>query len=297
MIYQNEEAFSKAHKSGARHGAYLLFGSERYLIEKWAARLEKSADGNIFNIHRFDGKKLDINSLYEAAESFSLMAQSKYIRVNDIAWSKLSAENQKKFTGILEDLADDVILTVTTESDGFDPKSAGAKKLIALFDKVGCAVQLDQRSRAGQIDFLKSIAKKHGCILSTDMGKKILDTCETDMNSLASETAKICAYAGSGEILPTHIEAVATPRTEAKVFDLQKMILAGNTTGAMTLLDDLFYLRESPVMVLSVLTRAYVDLYRARISRDHGKTAPEAAEMFGYKGREFVMRNAFSAAG
>jgi len=295
MKYQNEEAFAKAWKDGVRHKAYLLWGSERYLIRRWREIIIGQGNTDAFNLHRFDGKKLDTDALYEAVQSPGLMSPLKVVRIDDLEWAKLSGDSQKNLNDILEDIPDGcVIISTPDSSDGLDPKSAGEKKLITLFDKAGCAVELGARSRSGQLDFIKGIAKKRACILSSDMGRKILDTCPTDMDTLYTETAKICAFAGSGDISGWHIEAIATPRVEAKVFDLQKKILIGDAAGAMKLIDNLFYLRESPVMILAVLIRSYVDLYRARIAKDSGKTLEEAAAVFGYKGREFALRNAFS---
>jgi DNA polymerase-3 subunit delta len=86
-----------------------------------------------------------------------------------------------------------------------------------------------------------------------------------------------------------------TPKTEARVYDLGKMILAGNPQRAMEILHDLFYLREAPIAVLAALITGYVDLYRARAAKDTGVSAPEVVSRFGYKGREFRVNNAFGA--
>jgi DNA polymerase-3 subunit delta len=116
------------------------------------------------------------------------------------------------------------------------------------------------------------------------------------MQSLDSELAKICAYAGQGATLTrAHVDAVAIPKTEARVFDISKCILSGNTQRAFEILDSLFYLRESPIAILATLTSAYADLYRARLAKDEGKSAAECAELFGYKNLAFRINNAYGA--
>jgi len=295
MRYQKEDVFHKDWKEGARHGAYLLHGAENYLIEKWAGRLCKQADGNAFNLHRFEGKRLNVDALYEAVEALPLMAEQKCVLIDDLDWKGMPAQEQEKFAEILSDLPQDCLLVATAKAPGFDTKLAGSKKLIGLFDKAGCVLELGSRGTGGQVSFLKGEAKKHGCTASTDLCRHILETCDTDMLNLRNEMRKVCAFAGGGELTRSQVDAVCTPRTEARVFDLSKAILTGNITRAMELLDSLFYLRESAVMILAVLIRAYVDLYRARVARDEGKSSAEMAELFGYKGREFLVRNAFSS--
>jgi DNA polymerase-3 subunit delta len=63
----------------------------------------------------------------------------------------------------------------------------------------------------------------------------------------------------------------------------------------MNILADLFELREEPVAILSTLIMSFVDLYRARAAKDSGASQAQAAERFGYKGREFRVRNAWNS--
>jgi DNA polymerase-3 subunit delta len=114
------------------------------------------------------------------------------------------------------------------------------------------------------------------------------------MNSLANETAKICAYAGSFVVTRAHVDAVATPKTEARVFDLSRCVLSGNTQRAFELLAGLFSLREPPVSILAVLAMAYADLYRARVAKDEGKSPADVISAFGYRS-DFRVNSAFSA--
>jgi len=291
VLYKNEDAFAKAFKAGADHRAFFLYGSENLLIERWEKRV--AAEENSFHYHRYNGKRLDLGALHEAMEA-AVMGGVKCAVIDDLDWKALGANDQKDFAVILGDLAEDCLLVATARAPGFDARSAAGKKLIALFDKAGCAVELGARPPAGQVTFLKEQAKKGGCTISTDLCRHILRTCPSDMLSLSGEMRKLCAYAGGGELTREQVDAVCTPRTEARVFELQSAILAGNVARAMEILDALFYLRESAVMVLAVLGRAYVDLYRARVARDEGRGVQEVTAAFGYKGREFVVRNAFS---
>jgi len=296
MIYKNEDALAKEWKAGTRHGAYFFHGGENYLIERWAGQVMKEAGGDTFNLHKFNGKKLDVDALYEAVEALPLMAERKYVFVDDLDWKGMPAPEQKKLEAVLTDLPPDCVLVATAKAPAFDSKSAGGKKIAALFDKAGCAAELGPRGTSGQTAFLKSEAKKGGCTISSELCRHILDTCENDMLSIQAEMAKLCAYAGGGELTRAQADAVCTPKTEARVFDLSKAILAGNAAKTLELLDNLFYLRESPVMILAVLIRSFADIYRARVARDEGRSADEVVGLFGYKGREFIVRGSFASA-
>lgn len=301
MLYKNEDSFSKAFKTADPCGLYLLYGSENYLIDAWAARIVKKVCGepDAFNFQKLDGRKPDLDLLIDATEAMPLMASSnrcggsKCVLLDDIDAAKLNAEQMKKLGGLFADLNPACVLVVTAKPPVFDSTAANAKKLIKLAETHGAAAELGSRGAAGLTAFIKSEAKKNGCEASADVCRYILQTCENDMLTLKSETAKICAYSGGGELARPHVDAVATPKIEARVFDLSKAILAGNAQHAMEILSNLFYLREQPVAILAALTMAYVDLYRARIARDEGKNAADVMKMFGYKS-EYRVRNAFS---
>ena len=295
MLYKTEEDFSKTVKANGINGLYLLCGAEDYLIDAWKKQLSKDFEGaDAFNMQRFDGRAPDVDAIYDAVEAFPFMADKKCVLVEDLDVSKLSGTDMAKFEEMLSDIPPDCVLIMTGRA-AFDSKGANAKKIKKIAETNGIVAEFGARGQAGLSSFLKSRAKSNGCELSSENANKIISLCGTNMNTLSCEIEKICAFAKYEQILPEHIKAVATQITEAKVFDLNKAILAGNVARAMDILSDLFYLREEPIAVLSVLIMAYVDLYRARTAKDIGLSVNDVTALFNYKGREFRIRNAFNS--
>ena len=113
-----------------------------------------------------------------------------------------------------------------------------------------------------------------------------------DLNLLLNELDKLCALAGEGEITRQHIETAGMRNLEASVFDLAKAILQGQYERAYGIIYRLMDQREEPVSVLSVLSSAYADLYRAKVAAAGGVPAASLSADFQYRGREFRLRNA-----
>ena len=294
MLYKNETDFAKALDKQPPQGTYLLFGSEEYLIDAWKKRITKPfSQAGAFNLQVLDGRDLDCEALYDAVETLPLMAQSKCVLVEGLDTGR-AAVDMGKISDIISYTGPDCVL-IFTGKGAFDPKSASGKKWIKLVTDTGAAVELGSRGAAGLLTFVVGVAKRQGCSLSTEMGRLIISTCGQDMNQLRCETEKICAYAGPGAITRAHIEAVATPHLEARVFDLSKAILAKNPGRALQILTDLARLREEPIAVLSTLILTYVDLYRARVAKNSGVALPVAVEKLGYRGRDFRLSNAFGS--
>lgn len=296
MLYRSEEDFAKSVKGETPGGVYLLYGNESYLIESWAKRLTGAFGGDFasFNLQRLDGRRLNCDALLDAVETLPLMASEKCVLVDDLDLKGLPADGQDKLLEAVRDLPPGVALVITGKPGVFDPKSAAGKKLVQMCSEAGAAVELSPRGTAGLTRFLRGEAKKRGCELPPDLARYLLEICGNDMTALSNEIAKVCAYCGGGTVTREQVDAVATPRTEARAFDLAKAIQARNPQRALEILDGLFYLREQPVAILSALSLSYCDLYRIRAAKDGGKTPADVVAAFGYKGREFRVNNAWN---
>jgi DNA polymerase-3 subunit delta len=297
MNYKNEDAFAKDFKEKTE-GLYLLYGAESYLIDAWSSRVVKRACGgsnpDAFSFQKLDGRKPDIDALIDATEALPLGATEKCVLLDGLEPAKLNADALKTLEALLSDLNPACVLVITGREPGFDKSSAAGKKLIKLCGEHGAAVELGSRGASGLAAFVKACGKKNGQALSNEICRYILETCDNAMNSLANETAKICAYAGAAEVTRAHVDAVATPRIEARVFDLSRCILSGNTQRAFEILANLFSLREPPVAIIAVLAMSYADLYRARVAKDEGQTPADVISAFGFRS-DFRVNSAFSA--
>ena len=77
MKYTMESDFAKHVKSSGQHNVYLLYGGQAYLIALYEKMIVKKALGGAdeaFNLRRFDGDTLDLQTFYDAVESVPLMA-------------------------------------------------------------------------------------------------------------------------------------------------------------------------------------------------------------------------------
>ncbi|MCL2055998.1 MAG: DNA polymerase III subunit delta [Oscillospiraceae bacterium] len=299
MRFESEESLSKYQREQGIHGLCLLYGAEEYLVDAWKNRIIKPfRTAGAFGLHMLDGRSLDCDALYDAVESLpfgtpgSSEAGEKCVVADDLDMSKLQPNDQDKLLDAAANLPPGCVLVITGKG-AFDPKSAAAKKLIKLAGERGIAAELGSRGQSGLVQFLRNAAKRSGCELSAPLARYILELCGNDMNTLSNELQKICARAGYVQITREHIDDTATPRVEARVFDLSRAILNSRPSQVMDILADLFALREQPISILSVLSMSFVDLYRARNARDCGMTQNVFAQKFGYKS-EYRVRSAYN---
>lgn len=298
MKFKLESDFAKHVKGPELLRVYLLMGDQPYLIGRYREQLVKKAVGNHaneFNLHRFDGAQLDMQAFYDAVESLPFFAENRCVTL-DGDLEKLDSSQIRELCSILADPP--LTTTVIVSLRNAEGKKDKANALIKACDKAGCVVSLDARSRSDTLRFLRNRAQKNGCDLSSDCAAYMVERCGDNLQLLASETDKLCAYAGSGEITRKQVDDVVCVVLQARVFDLSKAILRGNFTRAMELCDQLFQQREPAVKILAVLSGAFVDLYRGYCARQAGIAPGRAAAELGYpKNREFAIKNAMSDSG
>lgn len=295
MKYKLESDFAKHVKGEELKRVYLLYGGQTYLIGLYRDQLMKKALGstwNDFNLHRFEGSTLDMQAFYDAVESLPMFAEGRCV-VADLDTDKLDAGQMRDLCAILEDPPSTTTVIVTIKNA--EAKKDKLNQLIKVCDKSGAVIEFAARSRTDTLRFLRNRAQKNGCTLSSDNASYLMERCTDNLQLLAVETDKLCAYAGGGEISRAQIDAVVSVVLQARVFDLSKAILRGNYDKAMELVDQLMEQREPAGKVLAVLSGAFVDLYRGYVARQLGVGASQAALDLKYaKNREFVLKNAMS---
>ncbi len=295
MILEQESQLLEQIKNQDLRPIYLLYGEEQYLKDFYCRRLQEAAVGDSFpefNLHRFDGNKLDMEQVAAAVEAMPFLAEQRCVIIAPFKPENLNSKDKEIFDSLLDaPVPTTVLILLINDPDFLPKKNARAKKLVAQVDHVGVVMELCKRSEGDRIKFLQKKAKANGCQFSRELCQYLLERCEDDMLSLSNELEKICAYAGAGEITREQIDAVTVKAVSARIYDLAKAILAQRSEQSMTILQELIYLRYQPTVILAALSGAYLDLYIAKAALEAGKGQAEIAKNFEYRGRDFVIRN------
>lgn len=277
---------------------YFLYGEETYLTLHYTAALAKAAVGDDemgdFNLVKLDGQETDFDQIEDAAFSLPLMADRKCIIVRDFDPTAASAAVQKRLTALLEEPPESCVLIFRmTQLQPDMKKSAKWRHFAEAVSAHGVCVEFARKSDAEAARLLTSGAARRHVNLSHELARTLVEQCGNDLSSLLGELDKLCAIAGEGGTITAElIESAATRHLEASIYDLSKAILRHNYTDSYTILSRLLGAREDPIIILARLSGAYTDLYRAKVADAAGVPATSLTAEFGYKGREFVLRNA-----
>lgn len=297
-----EEALKAQLKSEDFARVYLLYGSQGYLKQHYAALIPKKCVTP--GMEGFNFKKMEYSdgatlaAVLDAAEVLPAFGGKMCIVARDFPLDALGADDQSRLEAFLKDPPESAVVVFWQDTTVVEPrKNAKWRSVIAQIGKAGATVSLDTPNRQTLLRLLTTGAQKRGCTLGKAEAEFLTETVGDDLSLLLGELEKLCNYKQGGEITRADIEAVATKSLEANVFDLSKSLVAGNCARALALLGKLLSDKERPEMLLGTLIGAYVDMYRVKLAMESGESAQYPAELFNYKGKEFRLRNAARDAG
>lgn len=296
MVFTNDAELKNLIKNKNISQVYLFFGKEQYIIKTTVEKLISSVvtSNEEFNVSRFEGN-CSAQSIYDAVTSFPLLSPNKCVLATDLPIDKMSQGEFSILLSSIEDMPPTTVFILRFETVTVDEKkpSQRAKKLFeAIEKKEGKLCLFEAKTSAEIVKVLQSGAAKRGCTLERNTALYMIESCGSDLNLLKNELEKLCGYVGSGVIDASAINEVCTRSVEAKIYDLSKAILRKDLKTAYSITDNLFFIKTKPLVILSNLSSAFIDLYRAYCSVRGGARVDEVAKDFGYGNRAFVLRNA-----
>lgn len=291
----NDQTLKSSLAQGAVLPVYMIAGEDVYLKKQALERIIASvvSPDDDMNLIRYNFG-VSMQELYDELNGFPLMADKKCVVLSDFDIEKSDSDTFDKLIEIISDPADTSVFVLYFGNYEIDmKKSKRVKGLTSAITKAGGdTVMLNHKTQDELVRWLSASAKKQGLTLSPQNARYMTEICSNDINFLTNELTKLCVYTKTGEITKEIIDKVCVKSVEASIFDLSKRVLAGDTAGAMKLLDELYYMNIDSQPIFHNIASAYVDMYRVLHAKKEGKKVmDELAEEFAMpKNQYFRMR-------
>ncbi|HAS78191.1 MAG TPA: DNA polymerase III subunit delta [Ruminococcus sp.] len=282
-------------KSGNFDRLYYFYGKDIMSVEKLTHFLISKTDESGFQ--KFTGDNFNISQFSDYIQMFPMSADYNVIAVNDLNAENLSADDLKYLLETLEYIPETTVIIFYIT--GFDVKSGKKfpspknKKIIDFVSKHGVLCEMELKSVSELALMIIKSAEKQGCTINRRNAEKIVQLCLCNSMMIKNETDKLCSYAAGNEITSDMIDALVPQQLDSTVFNLAKAVAAFNLKKALILLDEVFLQQNDAVSVLAALSGTFIDFYRAKAALSCGKSENDVISDFNYKGKEFVVRNAF----
>ena len=262
----------KQWKNGEFGRCYLFFGAETYLIREYESALTKAIlpDGTeMMNHDIFEEKRATAAAIIDAAETLPFLNDRRLVTIRNSELFQKSGrkEDIERMKEYLADLPESVCLLFVEDKV---EKTSALYKAVA---KQGQAVEFKKPTEKDLGIWVKKICKENCIQMSDGVLGLFLQTVDHDMENIQRELLKLIDYKGEEkEIKAEDIRAVCTISLEARVFDLVKAVAEKRPEKAVQIYRTLLSLKESPYMVLSLITRQFRFILETKLLSESGHT-------------------------
>ena len=290
-----EEALKKNLAKGELLPVYILYGQDSFLKKSYADKIGAmiAEPDDIFNYCRFNNNS-DLQEIYDAVLQMPFMGDKKFVEFCDFDFEHSSKNDLDRVCDLISEVPESAVFVLRFDNIEADcKKSSKFKKLSTAAEKAGgMVVNLDHRKTPELVKMLVDGAAKRGCKMDSSAARYLVETAGDDINLLKNELLKLCAYANGTPITTEMVDKVSVKTIEASVYNLSKFIIESNPSKALSCLDELFFMRIEPMIILYAISSVYVDMLRVLAAKQQGVSIAEVSKLFGYKNREFVLDKA-----
>ncbi|WP_462426659.1 DNA polymerase III subunit delta [Anaerotignum lactatifermentans] len=271
------------------HKCYLFYGTETYLMKNYEEALVQALlppGTESMNSDILEGKKATAATIMDAAETLPFLNDKRLVLIRNSEFFHRNGrkEEGERLVEFLKDSPESTCILFVEE------KAEKTGKLYKTIAKEGQVVEFAPLKEKEIITWLRKTCASGGVQLSEAMSVLLLRTTDNSMENLQREMDKLIAYKdGTGEITQEDISAVCSVSLEAKVFELVRAMGEKKTEKAISIYSNLLSLKESPYMVLSLLTRQFRMILGSALLSAEGAAQAEIASRL--EVRDFAVRD------
>lgn len=285
--------------AGRIKNVYFLYGKEPFLVKTYTDKIIKKTLGDDpidFNLIKL-GANPDVGMLIDYVEGLPVFADMKVVVVNDMKADSLSEEDYSAYLSIIGNMPETTVLIFSITGIEINDTKKAVKDFISAVDKAGVVCRLDGVEENKIVDLVVKKAAKSGIVISPEDAAYLSERVLCDMTLVSTESSKLMDYVGKGGVITREIiDMLVGKHLDTSVYELATAINEGQKEKAFRIIDDLFTQRIDAISIISAMTTAYLDFYRAKVAKMTGVLPAQAAEQLGYsKNREWVVKRSMTA--
>lgn len=275
------------------HKIYYINGSNEWLKQECLNQIIKTVETIKPNVdyYRFNGKDADIRDIIDICESIPLGCDFKCIIIRDWELDKLDKKTIEHISKIFLELPD--FCSVIIANINISIAKTKIKNFLDAIRNSGKIIEIPAQNQVDINNFIISNVRENNCNILNKNARILSQYCNNDLGKISQEIEKLVAFCQFREITEDDIKLLVVPTLEVKVFDLIKFINYKDKKKAYRLLIDLINNKEEPILILSVISMNFLDLYRAKVAKLEKKSVEDVLKIFDYKGKEFRINKAF----
>lgn len=277
----NWNEFYQEINAGRFSPVYLFTGPEEYVKrEALDALRSKLLPPGLETLNDTTLEGVTARQITDAAETMPMMCERRVVTVRD--WAPLlsaKSKNEEDEVRWMETWLDNppdscaLVFYMRQEPDS-------RKKMCALLKKKAQTVTFDFLSDAELSKWCGRYLKPYGKRLSGKALNTLTYLAGRELTRLAGELDKLSAYVGDArsEIGEDDVRAIVSASLEYNVFELLNRLLSGDVKAGQQTVNSLLQGGQTPIGILSMMTRQVRQLVHMKCALDAGDTAAQVQE-------------------
>lgn len=227
---------------------YLLYGEEKYDLEKKLSSIKKQFDKLENGVNLFYITKDNIDELGNILSEVTFFGSHKLVVIKNT--------NLKFDAKLLENIDDDVVVVIIEES--VDKRLTSYKSI----SKIAEVCEFKTLDRRAMTTYVYDLLKRYKLNLTFDVADYFVEVCGLDKNNNINEIKKLVIYLEPGaNITKEIIDKICSKTLNAKIFDVLNKIVNKEKEEGIKLLDNILAQKESIIKVYIMLYKQVKQMY------------------------------------
>lgn len=238
---------------------YLIYGVDKYLIDKEIDKIIKKNKIDNNSIIKYSLNEDNIDNILEDANTFNLFSDTKLIIVNDA--NIFTSSNDiltDKIINYLNNYNDKSYLVFTLLSDKIDNR----KKITKVMSDKGNVIDLNKKEV--DTNYIISYLKENGYQINMSDARMILNKVGNNLFSINNELDKLMLFKLEDKVIDKNsIDLLINENIDSSLFALVDSITNKDKDKMLKLYHECL-LESDPIMIINMLANKYILLYQVK---------------------------------
>jgi len=246
----------------------LICGEEEYLIDHAAEQLFSAAsalDATGMNADMMDGEDVAMDAILSVARSYPMMSERRVLWVRRFEKVTVGREGKKGDHPLLQYVKqplESTFLLLTATLPPVKNKSTAKFPWNALFQHAS-VIEYPRMREHHVAAWVRDRVQVLGRTITTDASDYLVARCGTSLRDLSMEIDKLTLYMGDRtDITVDDVNDIAGAGKTYTIFELQKAIGRRDLPAAMTICTKMMEAERLDMLIITMLTRYFVTLFR-----------------------------------
>ena len=255
----------------------LLYGPEPYLLSRSLQQLLDTLvpeDARDFNLQTFHARETTPDIIIDNARTFPVFAQRRVVVVRSV--DKFKPTEFEAFIPYISDPVPETCLVLIAE------KIDKRKKFFQTVQKFGELIEFKKLYDNQIPSFVKDQVAASGFRMTDDALAEFSRRSGTNLQEIVGELEKLFQYVGDTQVIDVvDVQAIVSDTRVDTVFDMTNALGQRKVGEAVSLLRRLLDDGIAPLMILSMLSRHFRQLWMSRELLDNGASRADISRGVG----------------